>query len=704
MNSKKFFDNNMRKKDNIKKLKQLNVKHVIAQRRIYAPNLDIINNLTVGVSIVRYPERIIEYANKEFSNIFHIPSIENLINHHSRKFYTDKKTYLSVGVLAKKVLRDGYGRMKDVPYCLIDGEVIYIDISGKRFDGSKDGLLRIIWTYVDVTEKYILNETLEKQSLIDKLTGLPNRRALDKEIEKAMSRAIRHNKLLGVVMIDLDEFKSINDNYGHEVGDIVLQILAKRLNEAIRHTDFVSRLGGDEFVVLIEDCASMKDISVVLDKLGKTVHGPIELKNKILLNINLSAGLCLYPVPEKMNNSDVLIRYADQALYKSKEHKHDRLNFWTLYGEPISLKINHIQNLLEKDGLQIFYQPIMDSQSCKIVGVEALARIQDADGLILSPAQFLPYLYSHNLFDMSRRIFLQSAKDMSRLESFGFFLWVSINIDLSSLSISRMEHLKDTIDETTIDHSRIILEIIESKNVLEQKEMREQLRVLKSLGILLALDNVGKTKSSLLSLRDLPIDQIKLDQNFVRTLDEKPSGIVFTRTVFDIAETLGTTMVAKGVEKEDILDAMTILGIPLLQGYAIARPMPFEKLLAFLQKPAAKRQIHPNSLLGLYAKQVDYDKSLRKEIRINPQIVIDLDLGNAQNCPIHKDLMRLGITETDPIYRLHQKYHKVLHIIKKNMIGNKIGNEDWKKLEEIQQIFLKTISKKYSENRHEQTV
>ncbi|MCL5409155.1 MAG: EAL domain-containing protein [Candidatus Omnitrophica bacterium] len=657
---------------------------------------DILDKIVVGASVIKYPQGAIEYANQAMLNMFKVSSVDEMIKHQIKDFYPDEATFLHMDVLIKKIFQDGFGFRKDIAYRLLNGKIIYTDVYGQLFDSSEtDNTFRIIWTYIDVTENYILNETLEKQAFTDKLTNLPNRRALDREIEKAMARSIRHNKLLGVIIIDLDEFKPINDNYGHQSGDIVLQTVAKRMQDSIRRTDFISRLGGDEFVILLEDCASMEDIKIVLNRIEKTIQTPIILKNKEI-TVNLSAGICLYPLIGDVSY-EILIRYADQALYESKEHKHDRLNFWFVYGEPISVQVNYIQNLLNEKRIKNFYQPIIDIHSQRIVGIEALARIQDKNGHILLPSKFLPYLHLYNIFDLSKQVLLQSIQDIAKIKDSGFNLWVSVNIDFASLSIRRLQYLKEALNENNINTSSIVLEIKENKNFIEQKEVLEHLLDLKSLGILLALDDVERTNASLLELKNLPFDQIKLDQNFVRTLKDDPSGINFIETILDISATLGTTMIVKGVENRDILDAMIVLNVPLLQGYSIGMPMPLDKLLTFLKssKILKKNEIHPNSLLGLYAKHLEYNKFLSKEIKINPQIISTLDLGNEQKCPVYKDINRLKIDKKSLIYRLHKDYHKYLDKIKNSLIDAQISNEDFNNLKNIHHNFLESISQQY---------
>ncbi|MBU2805648.1 diguanylate cyclase, partial [Acidithiobacillus ferridurans] len=227
----------------------------------------------------------------------------------------------------------------------------------------------------------------------DRLTRLPNRRFLEIQMEQAMARAKRHDRLLAVCMMDLDGFKPVNDTYGHEAGDEVLVALGKRLSEALRKSDFVARLGGDEFVLLVEDLEDMVSLASIMKKIEDTITAPIRLSNGESVQIGASMGVAIYPFADT-DTGDRLLRLADQALYESKKNKADRERFWVLFGEEIhkAAPRTPAQNLLDAGALEVWYQPIMDIRTCKVVGVEALARLRDTDGTLWPPAKFLPQL------------------------------------------------------------------------------------------------------------------------------------------------------------------------------------------------------------------------------------------------------------------------------------------------------------------------
>ncbi|MFA5730709.1 MAG: EAL domain-containing protein [Acidithiobacillus sp.] len=650
------------------------------ERESNAFNEVLLNDQASGISVVRFPERVVERVNTRMLTILGASSADDLIGHPVWGIIHHEEVCEQVGQFALEVLREGYGTRRDVPYRRLDGEMVFTDISGQRLDGS-DGVQRILWTHVDVTERHRLMDELTQLSLSDTLTGLSNRRALDTELGKAMARADRHEHLLSVVMIDLDGFKPVNDTCGHEAGDMVLRTIGQRLRKGLRDTDFVARLGGDEFVLLLENCTSLEEIEVVMRKVGEMIRQPIELPDKSRAEIDLSAGICLYPFGDS-HNPDALLRYADQALYESKNHKADRVHFWTLFGESVPVRQNVIQTQLREGGLLVHYQPILDNRSHKIVGVEALARLRDKDGQILYPAEFLPLITAEDTTDLSRMVLTQALADLAELDALGCPLWVSVNVAPESFDDHFVPCMAGVIGASSIAPSRITLEILEGSNFLEHNAALSVLNGVKELGVRLALDDVGSAYSSLLRLKDLPIDEIKLDQGFIRSLEDRPQDLYFLASVRDLAIGLGVDLVVEGVETEDIADAVSVMDIQLLQGYGIARPMPMAQLREFLARHPSYHRQHPTSLFGLYAKQICDQGTLKKMILGNPSLINSDELADAARCDMHHHMQRLGLAEDSPLFGLHWEVHGAIASLLKAPVA-----EGWEQVRQVQKAF-----------------
>ncbi len=663
------------------------------ERQAHAYNDTLLNNATAGIVMVRFPERSIMQVNQAFLHMFGYADEQVMVGKNVRELYVDQKAYDDTGAFARSVIRGENERatLRDVAFRHASGKTIFMDISARRLDGEHDVLVA---TFVDVTERHHLSEQLARQAMYDALTDLPNRRALGLELEKAMARALRRQRLLAVCLMDLDEFKPVNDTWGHEVGDWVLQTVARRLRANLRSTDFVARLGGDEFVLLLEDCSSMEEISHALRKAGDAVQLPMVLVDETRIQVGLSAGVCLYPLDGENNNPDALLRYADQALYVSKAQKADRHQFWFLCGETVVQQTNAYQNMLNTGGLLVYYQPVLDNASGRIVGVEALARLQDANGTVFAPAEFLSSLNKKDLFELSRQVLLQATTDMAYLESMGYPLWVSVNIDPTSINAQCVSCLQNIIQQQQLPAARIMLEILEGGDFLEDQQTVAHLTALSALGVRLALDDVGSAYSSLLRLKELPIDEIKLGQGFIRTLETDPSGMLFAVTVYDLSCDLAVDMVVEGVETGDIFDAVSVLGVPLLQGYQIAHPMPIDALTIFLHnwKPGDQKQ--PASLLGLYTKQVNQDRAVRNMLRQKSSDINAEQIADARNCPVFNDMLRLGIAADHPLHTVHQQYHDAI-----SALIHAPKPDNWRNIQQIQNTFLQMILQAYAAHR-----
>ena len=502
---------------------------------------------------------------------------------------------------------------------------------------------------------------IESLAQHDALTHLPNRRFLEERLDQAMARARRHGKLLAVCMLDLDGFKIVNDTYGHEAGDELLVTLGKRLPEALRQSDFVARLGGDEFVLLVEDLSGPNDPTLILAKVEEAINAPILLRNGETIQISASMGIALYPFG-KEETGDQLLRSADHALYESKAHKTDRICSWVSFGEVTARERQRTpaQRLLSEGALEVWYQPVLDGDSRKVVGVEALARLRDDDGKILYPAEFLPQLSVDDLSNLSSMVLTQALEDLKKLDNLGWSLWVSFNVAPESFCGNCVPCLQGVIRASGVDPQRITLEILEGGDFLERNVALSVLRDIKGMGIHLALDDVGSAYASLLRLKELPIDEIKLDQGFVRFLGERPQDLHFVRTIQDLASELQLHLIVEGVETTDILDAMLTIGVPYLQGYAISRPLSLAGLQQFLSSYAFDMGTHPASLFGLYAGTLKLHTAIKNMLLINSTQLDIASLTDGRLCRGHGVLHRFGYGDDSHMVQMHDDYHLAL--------------------------------------------
>lgn len=499
----------------------------------------------------------------------------------------------------------------------------------------------------------------------DLLTGLPNRAALSPRMADAMARTLRHERILAVGMLDLDDFKPINDQYGHAAGDILLTTLADRLQKALRQTDFAVRLGGDEFVLVFEDLRSVDDLELVLARVQWAIETPFVLPGGDSVTVRGSLGLTFYPFDDC--DPDLLLRHADHALYIIKEAKRHRQRFWAYYHADTDVDVTVLRQsmstLFAAGGLRVHYQPIIDLESGQVVGVEALARLMDGVGEILAPAHFLTFLSIDERRALTQAVLAQALQDVAAWEKEGFPLAVSVNAEPELLTHDACLHcLAETVGPSGIDPARITLEILEYGDFLSITGARQKLLEIKATGVRLALDDVGSAYSSLLRLKELPIDMVKLDQSFVRELAQRPDNLHFVHSVLGLAQGLGVDFVAEGAETPEILDALSALGVPQAQGYAIARPMPATEMLSWLQAYTPTPYHGPQSPLGLYACHLRFSDTVNLLLMQVPGVSESILSEIAAISPVTSHVSRLGLGTT-PIAQAYLRYQEAMAAI-----------------------------------------
>ncbi len=489
----------------------------------------------------------------------------------------------------------------------------------------------------------------------DALTRLPNRVALLDRIPEAIQRAQREEKLLGICMLDLDDFKPVNDQHGHAAGDVLLQKVATRLNQALRQTDFVARVGGDEFALVLENIQNMEHVEKMMLRISDALERPYILPGNITVKIGGSLGITIYPFDE--GDSEILLRHADYALYVAKRDKVARKDFWSSFQgeEGFSAKSNPTYcTLLQQEGCLVpHYQPILQLATGRIISIEALARLRQGTE-ILFPDTFIPHLDSAAMHILTSKMLRYATQTAQKLNVAGYSLEMAVNIPPEVLlSEACMPELQSILTESALAPEQLILEILENGDFLSLQLAQEKIAAIRSLGVRIALDDVGSAYASLLRLKEIAVDEIKLDQCLVRGISQKPTDLVFVGSVAALAFSMGSRYVVEGAETPEILDALAVIGVDCVQGYAIAQPMPEEDLLPWLKawKPQPQN-IQPKTLLGAYASHLQFDSLYQ----IAPAILSRLPcLENSHRCRLGKYLDMHGL-ENSPLAKAHQAY------------------------------------------------
>ncbi|MHB1495211.1 MAG: putative bifunctional diguanylate cyclase/phosphodiesterase, partial [Acidithiobacillus sp.] len=475
----------------------------------------------------------------------------------------------------------------------LDGEIIYMDLSSQRL-GETDGVQRILCTYVDVTERHRLMDELTQQALLDTLTGLPNRRALDAEMGKALARSDRQEWLLAVGFLDLDAFKPVNDAYGHDAGDDLLKEMARRLQDAVRLTDIVARMGGDEFVLLLEGLRGVDELDQVLARLQAAIAQPFTIKGKEI-SIQASLGLTIYPFDE--GDADLLLRHADQAMYAAKARPAGcspgrASEGWVQLYRPDLGTITMGDEVLRQDFLRALvagevtlrYQPLVALATGRVAGLEALTRWH-REGREVSPDQFLSALGVRERQALGRFVLQTGLRQLAQWRETGPDLFLSINVTPEELDNPGFADAVFGILATQpgIPPEALILEVLEIGEILEQEVALGHLQRLRSAGVKIALDDVGSAYASLLRLKNLPIDEIKIDQGFIRELSNKPQDLIFVESLVSLGLGMDVIITVEGVETEAHIALLREMEVHYLQGYAIAKPLEAEVVANFVR-------------------------------------------------------------------------------------------------------------------------
>ena len=422
----------------------------------------------------------------------------------------------------------------------------------------------------------------------DPLTGLPNRLLFIDRLENAIKHSDRDKTMLAVLFMDLDHFKEVNDSLGHNVGDMLLQKVAKLLSRVVRKSDTVARFGGDEYAVLIDD---IKDENALLDMINDVMHRFKEAMEieQFRFFISGSIGVALYP--QNGTTSTALLQNADAAMYKAKE---EGRNTYRFYNEDMTQKAyerlnlqNQLHSALSEKEFLVYYQGQVDIRSGEITGMEALVRWKHPQMGMVSPAKFIPVAEETGIIVQIDRWVMQTAmKQFSEWVHSGYRVG-KLSLNLSMLQLKHtdfFEFVTHTIEESGIPIPQLQFEITETQIMQNPEEAIATLHEFKKLGITLAIDDFGTGHSSLSYLKRLPVDKLKIDQSFVQGLPEDHDDAQLTRTIIAMALNLNKDLIAEGVETQEQARFLVEHGCNEAQGYLYHRPVDATEMEAKLTK------------------------------------------------------------------------------------------------------------------------
>lgn len=489
-----------------------------------------------------------------------------------------------------------------------DLELEKLTTKGRRIDvrttctvSKEKGVpVRLIGVFQDITDHKINQRKLEKSNYdleyansalklsahYDLLTGLPNRALLSDRIQLALDHSVKNEKHVAIAFIDLDGFKAVNDNHGHDVGDAFLNKIAGQLSQVLRSNDTLSRFGGDEFVAVIDDLSDPSESADVIARMLEAVSRTLKIHDK-LLKVSASIGVTFYPLDNA--SPDQLLRHADHAMYIAKQQGKNRSHIFDIQNDQAvkdrNEALKRIAQALNNEEFLLYYQPKVDLRTNQLVGVEALIRWNHPEEGILAPGLFLPTV-EHDMLDIEigKWVIKTALKQSTSWLSDGLDIPISVNI--SPLHLQQDEFVSDLKsmleDYPNLKAGHLEFEILESSALKDIELVSNVMRECDQLGVHFSIDDFGTGYSSLTYLKRLPAEYLKIDQSFVRDMLVDKDDKAIIQGIIELAKVFNLKVIAEGVETPEHGALLLSLGSYIAQGYGIAKPMPAGNVLNWL--------------------------------------------------------------------------------------------------------------------------
>jgi len=450
------------------------------------------------------------------------------------------------------------------------------------------------FVFRDITKrKQIEKELLWQQDKLlfqakhDPLTSLPNRALLMDRLSEGIKKAKRNNKMMAVIFLDIDNFKNINDAFGHDLGDLLLIETVSLIRTQARETDTIARFGGDEFVIILDDLSVIDDVSHVAEKISNKFQKPFNLKGE-LVKVTLSMGISIFP--NDANDTQKLLKYADTAMYRAKK---DGKNRFVYYDESMNSNIlehikieNQLRNAIKNDEIVLHYQPQFDTKREKVVGVEALVRWNRPGKGLVYPDYFIQIAEDSDLIiELGELISKKAIRQMKE--------WLEKGYDIGTMSINftikQLEHkdffanFKKLLEEADCAGKHIEAELIERHLMTNREKTLHILEQFSDLEIGVAIDDFGTGYSSLGYLKYLSISKLKIDKVFIDDIVVSKKDKAITNSIIELAKGLDLKVLAEGVETKEQYDLLRSMGCEIIQGYYFSRPVPSDEIERMLK-------------------------------------------------------------------------------------------------------------------------
>jgi diguanylate cyclase (GGDEF)-like protein/PAS domain S-box-containing protein len=472
------------------------------------------------------------------------------------------------------------------------GEAFPVQLTSLAVRSCDGRCLGIVTTCEDITSQKETERKIHRLAYYDALTGLPNRGMFLDRLHQALAFAHREELSVCLVFLDLDNFKDVNDTYGHDFGDKLLKQVAERLNDTMRESDTLARLGGDEFVVILSSVTSHESIANAAQRLMSVFSNPFLIDDRKIY-CGVSIGIAVYP--DDGTDTETLLKCADTAMYHAKEEGKSQYRFFSAQmNQKIMRRVlleNSLRSGLERNEFFVKYQPQWNLKTSRMMGAEVLLRWQSLDFGMLPPSEFIALTENSGLiFDLGQWV-LRTACIQAKNWSLAGYEDLKVAVNISGKQLKQpdfLEMISRVIHETGVTPKSLELEFTESVIMEDAEKTIDTLRALKKLGVQLSIDNFGTGYSSLNYLKHFPIDRIKIDRSFVADLDSNNNDAALVEAIISMGHSLNRKVLAEGVENSDQLHFLTTLGCDEAQGFYLAMPMSAEELGKRLEETHGK--------------------------------------------------------------------------------------------------------------------
>jgi len=490
--------------------------------------------------------------------------------------------------MLEDVIKTGNHGNIDLEFTDCNGKRVSYDYKAVPEFNEKGEILNVLVYARDITDLVEYRSEIQKMAFFDNLTGLPNRNLFTDRLKRKIADKSRRNFSLGVMYLDIDNFKKINDSFGHSVGDLLLQEAAARLSSCVRDCDTVSRFGGDEFVLLISEIQSSRSMAGIAEKILSQFNTPFLIEGFEVL-ISVSIGITVFP-DDGFDFHD-LLKFADSALYLAKSSGRNNYKF---YSSELTIQIRNrieleseLRRSIARNELEIYYQPKINLQTGMLSGAEALLRWNHPTRGLISPVEFISIAEDSGMIIDIGAWVLQSVcrATYEWNTTLNQNLKVAVNLSVRQFTSGNLiDKLQAMLNTTGCDPRWIELEITESLMLEASDEIKQILDGLRAFGCTIAMDDFGTGYSSLSYLTSFPIDTVKLDRSFIHNIIHNTEKSIIINAITVMIRELGKTVVAEGVETIEQVEYLREIGCHMAQGYFYGKPMAKSDFDDFINK------------------------------------------------------------------------------------------------------------------------